>query len=476
MRPRIVIAGVSSGVGKTTVTLGVMAAFVARGLDVQGFKVGPDYIDPSYHGAVTGRPSRNLDTWMTEPDRMTEIFDRASALADVSVIEGVMGLYDGRDALANDGSTADVSVVLGAPVILVLDVSSMARSAAAIVLGFQQMEPAMRLAGVVVNRVGSRGHYEMVRAAIEQVCGVPVVGYLQSQGDWEIPERHLGLIPALERGELAPLFKQLAKACEETLDLDLILALARSADAWESPEPKLFAGAAKEATVTIAVARDQAFNFYYPENLELLAWLGARLVYFSPVAGECIPQEADGLYLGGGFPEEFAGVLTGQTEVLDNVRQRIVEGMPTLAECGGFMFLTRAITDRLGDSYPMVGVIPATVTMQSRLAALGYREARALTASVLMDAGEVMRGHEFHYSTVTWEDQRLPSNGLKPSSHAYEVTGIRGVKEDGYATETLQAGYTHLHFGSNPLAVKRWIKACQVHKDRCQEPVHSDRQ
>ncbi|MCY0900878.1 MAG: cobyrinate a,c-diamide synthase, partial [Firmicutes bacterium] len=431
MRPRIVIAGVSSGVGKTTVTLGVMAAFVARGLDVQGFKVGPDYIDPSYHAAVTGRPSRNLDTWMTQPDVMREIFDRASALADVSIIEGVMGLFDGRDALANDGSTADVSVVLGTPVLLVVDVSSMARSAAAIVLGFQQMEPNLRLAGVIVNRVGSRGHYEMVRAAIMQVCGVPVVGYLQSQSEWEIPERHLGLIPALERGEVAPLFKQLAKACEETLDLDLILSLARSADAWVSPAPKLFAGVSEEATVTIAVARDQAFNFYYPENLELLAWFGANLVFFSPLAGECIPKEADGLYLGGGFPEEFAAVLAGRTEVLDHVRQRIEEGMPTLAECGGFMFLTRAITDRLGHVYPMVGVIPASVTMQARLAALGYREARALTGSVLMSAGDVMRGHEFHYSTVTWDDQTVAANGREFPGHAYEVTGIRGVKQEG---------------------------------------------
>ncbi len=259
-RPRIVIAGVSSGAGKTTVTLGVMAALRRRGLSVQGFKVGPDFIDPSYHSAVTGRLSRNLDSWMMDHAVVREVFERGGEGADISVIEGVMGLYDGKEPLSNSGSTAEVSLLLHAPVILVVNVSSMARSAAAVVLGFQQLDPAVRVAGVIVNRVGSVGHYELVKAAIEQVCDIPVVGYLARHDDLQIPERHLGLIPALERGELTPLFDALAAAVEETVELGRILQLAQASSLWEASAPQLFVGTPRAPAVTIAVARDSAFN------------------------------------------------------------------------------------------------------------------------------------------------------------------------------------------------------------------------
>lgn len=452
-RARLVIAGVSSGVGKTTLTLAIMAALSKRGLAVQGFKVGPDYIDPSYHTAVTGQSSRNLDTWMMPADSMCEIFDRASQAADISVIEGVMGFYDGKDARKNDGSTAAVSIILQAPVLLVVDVSSMARSAAAVVLGFMKMDSSVQIAGVIVNRVGSPSHYGMVKSAIEQVCGVPVLGYLEKNSGLHMPERHLGLIPALERGELRPLFEQLAEAAEATIDLDQIVAIAKSAEDWQAPARHLFAGTATEPKVTIAVARDRAFNFYYPENLELLAWYGARIMYFSPLAGEAVPADADGLYIGGGFPEEYAEELSLQHSVLASVRDRVQAGLPTFAECGGFMYLCRSLTDRQGIRYPMVGIIPADVTMQDRLAALGYREARALHAALFLNEAEVMRGHEFHYSTSTYDDGY--------SAHAYEVTGLRGTRQEGFATPTLLAGYTHLHFASNPAALKRWVALCR---------------
>ena len=294
---RIVIAGTNSGAGKTTVTLGLMAALRRLGLTVQGFKVGPDYIDPSYHTALTGRPSRNLDTWMLAPHVVRELFQRGSQGADISVIEGVMGMYDGKDPLSNTGSTAEVSQLLQAPVLLVVNVSSMARSAAAVVLGFQQLEPQVRIAGVIANRVGSKGHYELVKAAIEQVCGVPVVGYLSKQETLQIPERHLGLVPALERGEMAGLFAALADAVEATVDIDRILDIAGQAAPLPAPEPTLFAGSKREPMVTIAIARDLAFNFYYPENLELLEWYGARLVTFRPLDGESVPDDADGVYI-----------------------------------------------------------------------------------------------------------------------------------------------------------------------------------
>ncbi|MHB1682515.1 MAG: cobyrinate a,c-diamide synthase [Bacilli bacterium] len=455
-RSRIVIAGVSSGAGKTTVTLGVMAALRRRGLSVQGFKVGPDFIDPSYHSAVTGRLSRNLDSWMMEHAVVREVFERGGEGADISVIEGVMGMYDGKEPLSNTGSTAEVSLLLHAPVILVVNVSSMARSAAAVVLGFQQLDPAVRVAGVIVNRVGSVGHYELVKAAIEQVCAIPVVGYLARHDDLQIPERHLGLIPALERGELTPLFDALAAAVEETVELDRILQLAQASSRWEAAAPQLFVGAPQAPTVTIAVARDSAFNFYYPENLELLSWYGAAIRYFKPLMGERIPDDADGLYIGGGFPEEFAAELSAQTHVLANVRERIRAGLPTFAECGGFMFLSESIVDRCGAPHPMVGVIPAAIRMQTRLAALGYREVRALASSPLLARGELIKGHEFHYSTVTYHGA--------PTPHAYETAGLRGSKQEGYVDRSLVAGYTHLHFASNVSAVKNFIASCEAYR------------
>lgn len=349
-RSRIVIAGTNSGAGKTTVTLGLMAALKRRNIRVQGFKVGPDYIDPSYHAAVTGRFSRNLDTWMMVKGVIREVFHRGSEGADVSVIEGVMGMYDGKDPLSNTGSTAGVSQLLQAPVLLVVNAASMARSAAAVVLGFQQLDPSVNIAGVIVNQVGSKGHFELVKAAIEQMCGVPAVGYLTRQSPLQIPERHLGLIPALERGEMTGLFDALADAIEATSDVEQILQIAGQAEVWTSPEPILFVGRKREPEVTLAVARDEAFNFYYPENLELLEWYGARLVEFKPLHGELVPGGAEGVYIGGGFPEEFADELSRFDAVRMSLRRAVQDGMPVFAECGGFMYLTDRLTDRQGET------------------------------------------------------------------------------------------------------------------------------
>jgi cobyrinic acid a,c-diamide synthase len=450
---RIVIAGSNSGAGKTTVTLGLLAALQRRGLCVQGFKVGPDYIDPSYHTAVTGRASHNLDTWMMPHDAMREIYARASDDADVSVIEGVMGMYDGKSPLSNVGSTAEVSVLLQAPVILVINAASMARSAAAVVLGFQQLDRDVRLAGVIVNQVGSPGHYELVKAAIEQVCQIPVLGYLTKHTELVIPERHLGLIPALERGELTPLFDQLADTLTQTVDVDKILDISNAASELPLIESRLFAPEKKQSPfVTLAVARDSAFNFYYPDNLDLLEWYGARIHYFQPLAGESIPEDVDGVYLGGGFPEEFTRELSQATRFLDSVRRAVSDGMPVYAECGGFMALTKSITPRVGESCAMVGVLPATTQMQNKLAALGYREVTACQDSLLLRKGETARGHEFHYSRAAYDEAEWP--------YAYKTVGLRGSGQEGYAKENLLAAYTHLHFASNPQMISRWLTTC----------------
>ncbi|KUO96687.1 cobyrinate a,c-diamide synthase [Ferroacidibacillus organovorans] len=456
-RPRIVIAGTNSGAGKTTVTLGLLSAFMKRQMVVQGFKVGPDYIDPSYHTALTKRPSRNLDPWMMGQDAMREVFMRGSKDADLSVIEGVMGMYDGKDPLENTGSTADVSVLLKAPVILVVHVSSMARSAAAVVLGFQKLDPSVHLAGVIVNHVGSKGHYELVKAAIEQVCAVPVVGYLTKQESLQVPERHLGLIPALERGELNGLFDALADAVEKTVDIERILQIAQAAPPLAAVEPILFRGEKRAAATVIAVARDRAFNFYYPENLELLSWYGATLLEFRPLEGEPIPETACGVYIGGGFPEEYAHELSQKDAVRESFQRAVQCGMPLFAECGGFMYLADQLIDRASEPHAMAGILHMEIAMQSRLAALGYREVTACRDTLLLECGEHARGHEFHYSTaVRKSEESWP--------FAYEATGLRGTQRDGYAHGNLLAGYTHLHFASNPQMVERFIARCAAWK------------
>ncbi len=462
-RPRVVLAGTSSGVGKTTLTIGLMAAFKRKGFVVQGYKAGPDYIDPSYHEAVTGRPSRNLDSWMLEEGVVREVFLCAGQDADLSIVEGVMGFYDGKDSRSNIGSTAHISRLLAAPTILVLNAASIARSAAAIVMGFQRFDPEVAIQGVIVNRVGGEGHYRLIQAAVEQECGIPTLGYLPERVGLQMPERHLGLIPAIERGELTPLFDHLADEVEASIDLERIAAIARAASDLEERSPQVMVARPRAVPITIAVARDAAFNFYYPENLELLALRGARLAYFSPLCGEDIPVEADGLYLGGGFPEEFAEQLAARPELLARYRERIQNGLPTYAECGGYMFLSKAITDKAGRTFPMVGVIPAKVQMQAHLSALGYREVTALADCLLLPADHQARGHEFHYSTII-PDTEADSTAW---SAAYAVRARATTCYEGWRSDNVLAGYTHLHFASNPSVADRLINACaKFHNDR----------
>ncbi|RNB90012.1 cobyrinate a,c-diamide synthase [Brevibacillus fluminis] len=463
-RPRLVLGGTSSGAGKTTLTVGLMAALAKRGMSVQGFKVGPDYIDPTFHTAATGRISRNLDTWMMEPSSMKEIFWRASEGADISLIEGVMGFYDGKDPKSNRGSTAEIGMLLDAPVILIVDIKAMARSAAAIVKGFQLLEPAVNIAGVIANRAGSANHFQLVKTAIEQECGVPVIGYLPHDPAITAPERHLGLVPAVERGELQPWLDLLAEKVAATVDLDQLLTITEQHASFDKPEPILFTKRDNEGLepVTIAVARDSAFHFYYQENFELLEAYGAKLHFFSPLAGELPPADADGLYIGGGFPEEFAARLEEQVNVRHVLKSMIEGGLPTFAECGGYMFLCEAIHDRAGNRYEMLGIVNNEVKMQTKLAALGYREAVALADSILLAAGETARGHEFHYSSLVHELEH---------DHAYEVSGLRGRKKEGFAQGNVLAGYTHLHFASNPGMVQRWLSHCREWKRTREESV-----
>lgn len=450
---RLVIAGTGSGVGKTTFTIGLMAALQQKGYIVQGFKCGPDYIDPSYHTAVTGRVSRNLDSWMFDHETVREMVARASKGADISIIEGVMGFFDGKSPLVNTGSTAEISMITESPVLLIVNCASMARSAAAIVKGFQTLASGPNIVGVIANQVGSVGHFEIVKAAIEQECNVPVVGYMKKEQDIDIPSRHLGLIPAIERGELNPFFDKLGGLISETIDIDRLYELAETTEIKN--EASALFKQREDKGVTIAVAKDAAFNFYYQENLELLEAYGAKLAYFSPLKGEEVPSDVDGLYLGGGFPEEFADELAGNEASKASIHATIMSGIPTLAECGGFMYLTESIVKTEGTEYPMVGIIPGKVKMQKKLAALGYREIFGTKENFLIDQDQEAKGHEFHYSTF---------EGAESVPYAYKTKGRFGMKQEGYLKDNLVAGYTHFHFASNPQLVERWIEACVDHK------------
>lgn len=452
---RIIIAGTGSGVGKTTLTIGLMSALKKKGCTVQGFKCGPDYIDPSYHTAVTGRPSRNLDSWMLQEEIVKEILLRGSEGADLSIIEGVMGFFDGKNPKTNEGSTAHISMITKSPVLLVVNCASMARSAAAIVKGFQCFAEGPRIVGVIANRVGSEGHFKIVKTAIEQECGIPVIGYLKREMEVEIPERHLGLIPSIERGELDSFFDRLGELVLETIDVDKLMELSEAERLTVNQTNSLFEKRV-EPMVRIAVAKDSAFNFYYRENLEMLEANGAEIVCFSPLAGEALPERIDGLYLGGGFPEEFAEKLANDTTLKQSLRKAIENGLPTLAECGGFMYLTDEIETNDGQRFEMAGIIPGKVKMQKKLAALGYREISGKNGNFLLPEGKQARGHEFHYSTFHPDEEDIP--------YAYETKGMRGVKPEGYVKGNLVAGYTHFHFASCPEMVEAWIMKCKERK------------
>ncbi|MBB6284291.1 cobyrinate a,c-diamide synthase [Geobacillus subterraneus] len=446
---RLVIAATGSGAGKTTVALGLMAALKQKGYTVQGFKCGPDYIDPTYHTAVTGRPSRNLDSWMTGTETVRTVLANGCKGADIAIIEGVMGLFDGKQPLSDEGSTADIAASTKSPVLLVVDCSGMARSAAAIVRGFQTFHPDVHIAGVFANRVGGEGHFRLIKAAVEQMCGLPVIGFLSKDDALSLPERHLGLVPSVERGELDSFFAELGRKIAAAIDWETLFSIAE-APALAPSAPLIRPSRLYRARV--AVAKDAAFHFYYPENLEMLSACGAELVYFSPLAGEPLPDGVDGLYIGGGFPEEFAAELARQTAAKQSIRAAIERGLPTLAECGGFMFLTERLMTADGAEYEMAGVIPGRVVMQRKLAALGYREVHGRKGNFLLPEGERARGHEFHYSTYE-------PRGDVP--FAYETSGRLGVKPDGCLAHRLVAGYVHFHFASAPAMVERWLSECE---------------
>jgi len=447
-----VIAGPSSGVGKTTVATGLMAALRRRGLVVGAAKVGPDFIDPGYHALAVGRASRNLDAWMCGPEAVPALAGRAGAGADVLVVEGVMGLFDGSgDRSGPEASTAQVAGLIAAPVVLVVDASAVGASVAAMVHGFATFDSAVTVAGVILNRVGGDSHETLLRAALEPV-GVPVLGALRRSPDYGWRDRHLGLVPVVEqpdavRRSVAALAAAVARDC----DLDGVMALARSAPAlavgdppagWSQGDGSRPGG--RSGPAVVAVAGGPAFSFTYPDNLERLAEAGAELVHFDPLVDGRLPERATGLYAGGGFPEVFAAGLAANGPLLDDVRAKVGAGLVTWAECGGLLWLARSL-----DGHALAGVLPAEGRMTDRLT-LGYRRARVRTASPLGPAGTDLRGHEFHYST------------LDPAGDALDWSGRAGGGRCGFASPTLLASYLHLHLGAAPAPAEAMVAACSA--------------
>lgn len=420
----LVLGAPSSGSGKTTVICAIGAALRARGVDLRLFKAGPDYLDPSWHQAVTGLPGRNLDGWMTGLSGVRDSLARGGRGCDLALIEGVMGLFDGRSPTGLEGSAAELALHLDLPVLLVVDASGMARTAAAVVEGLARHVPGLRTAGVIFNQVGSVGHTRLLREALAPT-GIPVLGGLPKRPDLAIPERHLGLVSAqlLDRPGWMPALAQLA---EEHLDLDTLVSLGGAL-----PQPPPLPSPTR-AVCRVGLAWDEAFHFYYQDNLELLAEAGAEIVRFSPLRDGALPP-VDALYIGGGYPELYAEILSRNTALLDDLRR--FKG-PIYAECGGLMYLGEALDDT-----PMAGLLPVRTRMGERLRSLGYREVRTLVPTPLGPAGTQFKGHEFHYSELASTPDLTP---------AYAMTGWRGEGVEGWQRGKVLGSYVHAHFGSNP--------------------------
>lgn len=452
--PRLIIAGTHSGCGKTSVAVGVLRALARRGLRVQPFKVGPDFIDPSLLSVAAGRPCRTLDSWMLPHPTVAELLARGAEGAHAAIAEGMMGLYDGVGGAAEAGSTAEVARLLAAPVILVVDVAGSARSAAATALGFAAFDPQLVIAGVIANRAGGPRHVETLREALRS-SGIPLLGAIPWDDRLRIPERHLGLVPAAEAAPHAAA-EALADAAAEHVDLDALLRITRTAAPLVVPGPMAFPPIAGAAAVRIGLARDEAFSFYYQDALEMLEAFGARLVPFSPLHDRALP-EVDGLYLGGGFPEVHARALEDNTSMRRAVAEAIAGGMPVYAECGGLLYLTRELIDADGRRAAMVGAVPAAARMHRRMVAHDYVTLEAARDTLLMREGETVRAHEFHWSTL---------EPVEPLPLAYGSRDGRGIAEgrDGFAAGSVLATYAHVHFAARPEMARRFVAACRAYR------------
>ena len=438
---RLLIAGTGSGCGKTTAVCAILQALVNRGEAVAAFKCGPDYIDPMFHSEIIGAESANIDLFFAGEDLAKALFLKHAR--DLNVIEGVMGYYDGLSVDSPKASSWHVAGAIEAPTLLVVNARGMALSAAAVVRGYLTLRMPSRIAGVLLNQV-SPMVYPQLKASIEAECGVRVYGYLPAMPETALESRHLGLVTAPEVAGLREKLQKLAAQAEKSIDLDALIELMRSQPPLAAELPRVD----RIGSVRIAVARDKAFCFYYRDNLELLQALGAELVFFSPLADAALP-DCEGLYLGGGYPELHAEELSANAGMRASVRAAVRGGLPTIAECGGFMYLTEAIA-----GFPMAGVLPGSCGNKGKLTRFGYATLRAEQDSLLFQAGDTLPGHEFHYWDAAFPGEALEA--VKPSGRGWRCA---------YATDTLFAGFPHLYFYRNPKAAERFIRKCLERKD-----------
>ncbi|MDG7044998.1 MAG: cobyrinate a,c-diamide synthase [Nitrososphaerota archaeon] len=448
--PRIFIAGLNSGCGKTTVATGLMGALTSMGLKVQGFKVGPDFIDPTYHTIVTNRKSRNLDEWLL-PDRMIlRLFQHNTLECNVAIVEGVMGLFDGVNGERGRGSTASMAELLRAPVILVLDVWGMGESAATLVAGCRALDRELNLAGVILNRVSSEKHARLCTNSIESRTKVPVLGVLPKDTGIVLPERHLGLVPTIEKPELREKLDKISSLIKENVDLEKIVEIADNAPQF--PKIKLNIPSYRK-TVKVGVAYDEAFNFYYQDALDALSAMGADIHFFSPIHDRTVPDDFDGIYIGGGFPEVFGKQLESNLPIRFWIKKKIEENMPVFAECGGLMYLTKSITDFEGESHSMVGALDCETHMVRALT-MNYTYASVLRDNILAKTGASVKGHEFHYSRLVG----VPSD----ARFSYIMKRGSGIEagRDGWIEYSMLAQYMHINIAASRKYASNFIESC----------------
>ncbi len=458
----IAIAAERSGAGKTTVTLALLSFLARQKFSVQSFKVGPDYIDPMFHTEVTQRPCRNLDPVLTSTQYVRDCFTRHCYSADYALVEGVMGLFDGvaippqlqfekpgSESISDFASTAHIARLLDIPILLVVDCSKLSGSVAAIVHGYRSFDPRLRFAGVVLNRVGSDRHLELLENALEPLS-IPVLGVLRRNQEITLPDRHLGLVPTAEHPQLHRFFDQLADMASRSFDWQKLLPLL---EVEPSPISQVQSPVINTKSVRIGIARDRAFNFYYQDNLDLLTQLGAQLIPWSPLHDSSPPPDLHGLYFGGGFPEVFAAQLADNQTACQAVHKAIQTQLPTYAECGGLMYLCQHLTDFDNKTWNLVGAIPAQSVMSPRLT-LGYRHGTVLHSNFILNPNETVWGHEFHRSQLS---------PLAPQP-LFQLTGLSpdfSLYNEGWGNSQLHASYLHLHWGTQTFIAHSFLQHCQ---------------
>ncbi|MCK5215997.1 MAG: cobyrinate a,c-diamide synthase [Candidatus Omnitrophica bacterium] len=453
--PRIVIAGTHSGVGKTTLTIGLLLAFKKKGIAVQPYKVGPDYIDSAFHSMIAGRACRNLDSFLLSEDVLLELFERQAQVSEFSIVEGVMGLYDGIGQQAQTGSTAHASKILKAPVVLIIDCGKMSGSAGAVALGYKKFDSKVRISGCILNKIASPSHYKIAKQSVEQKSGIEVLGYFPKNAPISMSERHLGLTPVQEVTNKR-IYKKITKLVEQHIDIDRLITIAKSADALPCFRKTIYRKPLVKKEVSIAVARDKCFHFYYQDNLDILEHYGAWLKYFSPLKSKSLPKGVSGVYIGGGFPEKFAEELAGNKDLRADIKLKSRQGMPVYGECGGLMYLMRELQTADKKSFPMVGIFSGKTKMGKGLRMFGYYDVTCVQSNILCVKNSVTKGHVFHWSYLLQLPKNIP--------RVFKLQRRGKTSHDGYIKNNTLASYLHVHFGTNTDFASRFVEQCRDYK------------